>query len=369
MINIVHIARKRYTHQVTAGVLYSLQKEAYGQYIDSTEDEIPLEFMEWHKKKYQVQPQFKFCDLTLILEIAILQFIHSIRQANFDMYVESMLLIRFSNPWFFSLDQKSNLIPSLTSFEDTTAEAGPTVQEVLLDDAAVVNMLNPISSRTLQDYITYVYQPYLKMTAAHVERMDVIWDRHLPESLKNAAREKRGSGARTHAAPNTKMSNNCPCNHDEADTRLIFPTADAVARGCKAILLRTVDTDVLVLVVDAAQQLVGEPEIWTSLGTGKNHKFIAAHTIARSLGPQMSSALPVFHAFSGCDVVSAFFGKGNKTAWETGHAFPEAISTFLKLSHDNITGAMNTPEKFVVLVYDKSSSDTTINSARTTLFN
>jgi len=33
------------------------------------------------------------------------------------------------------------------------------------------------------------------------------------------------------------------------------------------------------------------------------------------LGPQHCIALPLFHALTGCDVVSAMFGIGKKTAW------------------------------------------------------
>ena len=37
-----------------------------------------------------------------------------------------------------------------------------------------------------------------------------------------------------------------PCNHEEADTRIIVHIADAVSRGYDQIIVRTVDTDVVV---------------------------------------------------------------------------------------------------------------------------
>ena len=39
-----------------------------------------------------------------------------------------------------------------------------------------------------------------------------------------------------------------------------------------------------------------------------------------------------FHAFTGCDVVSAFRGKGKKSAWQTCDVCDEASGVFSKLS-------------------------------------
>lgn len=46
-----------------------------------------------------------------------------------------------------------------------------------------------------------------------------------------------------------------PCNHEEADTRMMVHAADAVKSGHRTILILTVDTDVVVLAVWMAQEL------------------------------------------------------------------------------------------------------------------
>ena len=51
--------------------------------------------------------------------------------------------------------------------------------------------------------------------------------------------------------------------------------------------------------------------LWMTFGKGKDLRWIPIHDIVRSLGPR-SKALPFFHAFTGCDAVSAFVGKGKK---------------------------------------------------------
>ena len=52
-------------------------------------------------------------------------------------------------------------------------------------------------------------------------------------------------------------------------------------------------------------------------------RYIPSHEISRTLGLQKTLALPTFHALTGCDTTSAFFGKGKKTAWAAWQAVPE----------------------------------------------
>ena len=40
-----------------------------------------------------------------------------------------------------------------------------------------------------------------------------------------------------------------PCSHEEADTRLFLHVADAVKKGYRKLLVRTVDTDVVVVAI------------------------------------------------------------------------------------------------------------------------
>ena len=71
---------------------------------------------------------------------------------------------------------------------------------------------------------------------------------------------------------------------------------DAAERGFNKILVRTVDTDVVVLAVATVQE-IGIIEIWVAFGTGKDLRYVPAHEISASLGPRKSLALPVFSCF------------------------------------------------------------------------
>lgn len=88
-----------------------------------------------------------------------------------------------------------------------------------------------------------------------------------------------------------------PCTHEEADTRLVLHLADAAENGYKRIVVRTADTDVVVILV--ANILARHvDEVWVAFGVGKHFRYIAIHEIVFSLGPEKSKALTMFHALT-----------------------------------------------------------------------
>ena len=104
-------------------------------------------------------------------------------------------------------------------------------------------------------------------------------------------------------------------------------------------------------------------------------RFLAAHEMAVALGPNKCRGLPFFYAFTGCDNVSSFGGKGKTIAWETWKAsdeFTDITATFGALSNfpnpSDVDTCMDTLERFVVLLYDRTSSQEHINEARKHLF-
>ena len=123
-----------------------------------------------------------------------------------------------------------------------------------------------------------------------------------------------------------------PCTNEEADTRIILHLEDAVTEGFNKISIRTVDTDVVVLAVAAAQRH-GNNEIWIAFGTGKSFCFLAAHEMARVLGPDQCTALLMFRAFTECDTVSFFGGRGKRTAWDTWRSYNNITSIFVSSKH------------------------------------
>ena len=88
----------------------------------------------------------------------------------------------------------------------------------------------------------------------------------------------------------------------------------------------------------------------------------------------MSRALPVFHAFSGCDTTSSFLGVGKRSAWQSWQAYPEVTEAFVSLAKDPFqllqadSACFRVLERFVVVLYDRTSSLSSVNEARRDLF-
>ena len=76
--------------------------------------------------------------------------------------------------------------------------------------------------------------------------------------------------------------------------------------------------------------------------------------------PTQCLTLPVLHAFSGCNTVSAFAGRGKKTTWVTWKSFSEVTSGFSELlcmPSEISEGSMSLLERFVVLIYYRTSTE------------
>jgi hypothetical protein len=317
---------------------------------------------------------------------------------------------------------KSDLLSCLQDLVNESISS-PTVQVTctILDGAAIVNMLRPGTAKTFQEYATNVFLPYVMTQLQHVTRLDIVWDEYVPESLKANARSKRGKGVRRRVEPSSAIPGNwqaflridenktelfsflatrvahmdthkhvitthhvdvlctnrqdvsslAPCTHEEADTRMLLHLEDAVHQGHNKVSIRTVDTDVVVLAISSAQRLKIS-ELWVAFGTGKNFRFLAAHEMARTLGPDWCKALPIFHAFTGCDTVSYFGGRGKRTAWATWKAYEDVTPAFCALvarpTLQTIDEWLDKLERFVVLLYDRTSSLPSVDEARKQLF-
>ena len=281
---------------------------------------------------------------------------------------------------------------------------------------------------TFQQYADKVFIPFLKREFQPVNRVDIVWDRYLESSIKGATREKRGAGLRRKVNPQTKIpakwndflrdpsnkvelfslltdaaakqkfqeekelyvtsdqsvisiggsSEPMPiCTHEEADTRIIVHLFHSVRRGNKKILIRTVDTVVLVILLgefDKVSEICPDLDLWIALGMGKDFAFYSINTIYNGNSAKKAQSLPVFHAFSGCDTTSSFNGKGKKSVWEAWKAFPEVTNAFLFIREnpfeqiDIDSPHFETLERFTVIIYDKTSGCQDVNESRRELF-
>ena len=313
---------------------------------------------------------------------------------------------------------KSSLLDCLLN-HGPSCSTRPVADVVILDGAAIVHILVPTTCHTFADYSEKVFLPYIEAQLNVPQRLDIVWDRYDPNSLKSSTRTSRGTGTRRRVAENTIIPRNrqaflrvdenkselfgylaeqamktnsqkqvittkgenvmslqdcntsmlSPCNHEEADSRIFVHLADAVHAGLTKVLIRTVDTDVVVLAVSVVHQVDIE-ELWIWFGTGKNTRFIPAHEIPRSLGIERSKCLVVFHAFSGCDTVSHFKGIGKKTDWDVWSTYNPVTEAFTGILENKCLtdDSLATLERYTVLMYDQTSQLESVNETRKHLF-
>ena len=112
-------------------------------------------------------------------------------------------------------------------------------------------------------------------------------------------------------------------------------------------------------------------DIWVAFGMGKAFHFYSINAICSSLGEAKSRALPVFHAMTGCDTVSAFRGKGKKSTWQ---AYEDITDTFVYLAQHPFSRIHIDSEHFkkierlIVIMYDRTSHLSCVNEAREEMF-
>ena len=162
-----------------------------------------------------------------------------------------------------------------------------------------------------------------------------------------------------------------PCSHEEADTRLILHAAHVRKSEMKKVMIQTVDTDVVVLAISFFSECSLD-ELWVEFGSGKFHKYIPIHVVHKAFTKEQAQALIGFHAFTGCDQVSAFSGRGKKSAWNILKSLPSVTPVFQTLSSTRTCAQVEECfpeiERFVVLLYDRSSECENTNQARRELF-
>jgi len=89
---------------------------------------------------------------------------------------------------------------------------------------------------------------------------------------------------------------------------------DATSQGSKSITIKANDIDVVVIAVSTMPSLqeLGLEKLWIAFGQGASAQWIPVHEMVSSIKPEKVGGIHFFHAFTGCDVVSGFRGKGKK---------------------------------------------------------
>ena len=98
-------------------------------------------------------------------------------------------------------------------------------------------------------------------------------------------------------------------SHEKADTCII---CHALHVKRKTVMVLARDTDVLLLLLAYSPNISAE-SLWILSGTSTNPKYISIRDIYRSLPSPLVNSVLLFHAVTGCDSTSYFYGHSKKS--------------------------------------------------------
>uniref|UniRef100_UPI00358F3B0A uncharacterized protein n=1 Tax=Myxine glutinosa TaxID=7769 RepID=UPI00358F3B0A len=97
-------------------------------------------------------------------------------------------------------------------------------------------------------------------------------------------------------------------NQEETDTRVVLYLHHAATIGYKNAVVRTPDTDILLILLHHAHNI--KLTVYLDTESGKHRQLVNVSELAESLGEDYCATLLGYYVFSGEDCTSAFKGKG-----------------------------------------------------------
>ena len=149
---------------------------------------------------------------------------------------------------------------------------------------------------------------------------------------------------------------------EEADTRIIlhalnmnnqFKDKNVMGR----IVIKSLDTDVLVLLVHYFSRMSNTRELWFQTGTitalKDGRRYIPVHDLCKSLSAVLCRMLPAAHALTGCDTTSVMFGIGKKSVYKLLKESRDEFKDLCKLGDSDVETAVDASRKLVSNLYDQ----------------
>lgn len=283
----------------------------------------------------------------------------------------------------------------------------------MFDGGALVHTLS-----TASIFVDYAHKVFIQFLLGELQKgkgMGVMWDSYFPNSLKHCTREKRGSGVRFSVFLRDSQSKEelfallsqevaeemfpqgkelyitagtsvitrgsdqlmGDCTHEEADTRIVVHLLHALQTDAKRIVVRTVDTDIIVILIGQFFRLIQcfpEMDLWVAFGVGKGFSYYSINNMCYKLGKDCH----LLCCYSTPSVVVTprhpSSRRAKRVPGRPGKCYPQAEAAFIFI-HENPYEPVSssTPhfqhlERLTVIMYDKKSVSTSVNETRRELF-
>ena len=268
--------------------------------------------------------------------------------------------------------------PSLTSTLKKDA--------LILDFSVILNSQAAVTTaKTFNEFAGEVIE-FVKNLSSGCSCIDIVCDSYFDNSLKSHTREARGCGQffpfteatnipkdfqdnflrhnRNKVALNSfltgklfthdfdcaivfiSVNSEVKCNstnvseevlhigytQEEADTKIIVHVKHCLLNGFRNIVVKTVDTDVVTLLLAHLSLLDSPYEIEVDFNFGKERRFYKINDICSRITPEPQLALLFFFTFAGYDITSLFFDISKSTWRNVWCQIPYITETFTTLS-------------------------------------
>ncbi|KAL8625537.1 hypothetical protein ACOMHN_014626 [Nucella lapillus] len=294
------------------------------------------------------------------------------------------------------------------------ADTVPAHSATIIDGMALVQRLTPDAEQTTFDDIAELIFAMAMKEASFSSRVDIVFDTYREKSIKYAERTKRGAElglkvkdvtpgqmikqwrrflrqdanktslikflanewqgekykhklARMKKVLYVTCEDVCfritglrcrevlelQCFQEEAGGCLLLHAMHTTEEGFEATVISSDDTDVFVLNLAFAETI--RTCLFQKTGTRTRTHLLDINKIAASLGPDVCKALIGMHAYTGCDTVSAFAGKGKLNALKILKGDEDVKQAFLELgeSWELTSELFQHLERFTCIWYSK----------------
>ena len=300
------------------------------------------------------------------------------------------------------------------------AETIPDQSACIVDAMSIIQKLDG-NGKTFQDLAKYALKMVIREGGDNSEIVDVIFDVYQESSIKDTERVNRGAGSGVRfnnisAGPRikqwrsflpeahnktmlleliveewksndskaiignktlyvtcgekcwkitrceTSLVDELQSSQEEADTRILFHAKHASDHGYMYVVVVSEDTDVYVLCIAFAKDIKGS--FYQKRGTKTRTRYLDIKQVRALLGDRLSQA------FTCCDSVSAFSGRGKTGPLKQLRKDKQAKDTFIKLGNSwDVTQLVNdTLQAFTCHMYASSSKTTKVNVLRHEMF-
>ena len=155
---------------------------------------------------------------------------------------------------------------------------------------------------------------------------------------------------------------------EEADTRLLLHAYHAAKNGCPTEVIVSDDTDVFLLCLAFKTHIPST--VYIKCGTQARTRYIDMTNVVQRHGSELCRCLPGLRAFTGCDSVSAFSGKGKLSALRLTkrHAKFRELFQVLGTEWEVSDELFTSLQEFTCFMYSSNPGTTDVNDLRYRLF-